>query len=76
MLTEHETFANHFRHVCRQVSGELKTIEKVFSRTNWDEFLSWIDGLQAKKTLEHTKGLELIHVKSLGSSFSKMKLNK
>lgn len=46
---------------------------KVFSRTNWDEFLSWIDGLQSKKTLEHTRGLELIHVDPLGSSFAKMK---
>jgi hypothetical protein len=58
------------------VGLEKKYGVKVFSRTNWDEFLSWIDGLQSKKTPEHTKGLELIHVKSLGSSFSKMKLKK
>lgn len=48
---------------------------KVFSRTNWDEFLSWIDALQSKKTLEHARSLELIHVKSLGSSFSKIRRN-
>lgn len=30
-LMEHETFANHFRHVCTQVSDELETIEKLFS---------------------------------------------
>ena len=49
---------------------------KVFSRTNWSDFLTWIDGLQSKKTLEHTKGLELIHEKSYGSSFSKMNLKR
>jgi hypothetical protein len=27
VLTEHETFANHFRHVCGQVSDELETVE-------------------------------------------------
>ncbi len=31
VLTEHETFANHFRHVCRQVSDELETIENLLS---------------------------------------------
>jgi hypothetical protein len=30
-LMEHETFANHFRHVCTQVSDELETIEKLLS---------------------------------------------
>ena len=30
-LMEHETFANHFRHVCTQVSEDLETIEKLFS---------------------------------------------
>lgn len=30
-LMEHDTFANHFRHVCTQVSEELETIEKLFS---------------------------------------------
>jgi len=30
-LLEHETFANHFRHVCVQVANELETIEKLFS---------------------------------------------
>jgi hypothetical protein len=30
-MMEHETFANHFRHVCRQVADELKTVEKLFS---------------------------------------------
>lgn len=30
-LMEHETFANHFRHVCTQVADELETIEKLFS---------------------------------------------
>ena len=30
-LMEHETFANHFRHVCTQVSGELETIEQLLS---------------------------------------------
>jgi hypothetical protein len=49
---------------------------KVFSRTNWSDFLSWIDGLQSKKTLEHAKGLKLIHQKSYGSSFSKMTLKR
>jgi hypothetical protein len=28
---EHETFANHFRHVCTQVADELEMIEKHFS---------------------------------------------
>jgi len=31
VLMEHETFANHFRHVCTQVSDELETIEKLLS---------------------------------------------
>jgi hypothetical protein len=30
-LTEHETFANHFRHVCTQVVDEIETIERLFS---------------------------------------------
>jgi len=30
-LTEHETFANHFQHVCSQVADELETIEKSMS---------------------------------------------
>lgn len=30
-LMEHETFANHFRHVCTQVSDDLETIEKPLS---------------------------------------------
>jgi hypothetical protein len=30
-LMKHETFANHFRHVCTQVANELETIEKLFS---------------------------------------------
>ena len=30
-LMEHETFANHFRHVCAQVADELETIEKGMS---------------------------------------------
>jgi hypothetical protein len=30
-LMEHETFANHFRHVCTQVAEDLGTIEKLFS---------------------------------------------
>lgn len=30
-LIEHETFANHFRHVCTQVAGELETIQKLLS---------------------------------------------
>ncbi len=30
-LMEHETFANHFRHVCTQVPDELETIEKLLS---------------------------------------------
>lgn len=30
-LMEHETFANHFRHVCMQVADELETIEKLIS---------------------------------------------
>lgn len=30
-LTEHETFANHFRYVCTQVADELETIEKLIS---------------------------------------------
>lgn len=30
-LMEHETFANHFRHVCTQVADELETIEKLIS---------------------------------------------
>lgn len=30
-LMEHETFANHFRHVCTQVADELEMIEKHFS---------------------------------------------
>ena len=29
-IMEHETFANHFRHVCRQVADELETIEKLY----------------------------------------------
>lgn len=29
-LMEHETFSNHFRHVCTQVSEELETIEQLF----------------------------------------------
>jgi len=29
-LTEHETFANHFRSVCAQVTAELETIEQNF----------------------------------------------
>ena len=29
-LMEYETFTNHFRHVCTQVSYELETIEKLF----------------------------------------------
>lgn len=30
-LMEHETFANHFQHVCQQVVEELETIERLFS---------------------------------------------
>ena len=30
-LMEHETFANHFQHVCAQVADELETIEKWIS---------------------------------------------
>jgi hypothetical protein len=30
-LMNHETYANHFRHVCTQVSDELELIQKVFS---------------------------------------------
>jgi hypothetical protein len=30
-LMEHETFANHFRHVCTQVADELETIEQLIS---------------------------------------------
>lgn len=30
-LMEHETFANHFRHVCAQVVDELEMIEELFS---------------------------------------------
>lgn len=30
-LMEHETFANHFQHVCAQVADELETIEKWMS---------------------------------------------
>jgi hypothetical protein len=30
-LMEHETFANHFQHVCTQVADELETIEKWMS---------------------------------------------
>jgi hypothetical protein len=30
-LMEHETFANHFRHVCTQAADELETIESVLS---------------------------------------------
>ena len=30
-LMEHETFANHFRHVCGQVADELELIEKTLS---------------------------------------------
>jgi hypothetical protein len=30
-LMEHETFANHFRHVCTQVADELETIEKIYN---------------------------------------------
>ena len=30
-LMEHETFANHFQHVCAQVAEELETIERLFS---------------------------------------------
>jgi len=29
-LTEHETFANHFKYVCQLVSVDLETIEKLF----------------------------------------------
>lgn len=29
-LMEHETYANHFRHVCTQVADELETVEKLF----------------------------------------------
>jgi len=28
---EHETFANHFQHVCAQVADELETTEKWMS---------------------------------------------
>lgn len=30
-LMEHETFCNHFRHVCTQVADELETIEQLIS---------------------------------------------
>lgn len=30
-LAEHETFANHFQHVCSQIANELETIEKWMS---------------------------------------------
>lgn len=30
-LMEHETFANHFQHVCAQVADELEAIEKWMS---------------------------------------------
>jgi hypothetical protein len=30
-LMEHETFANHFHHVCAQVADELESIEKRMS---------------------------------------------
>lgn len=33
-LAEHETFANHFQHVCSQVTDELETIEKWMSQWN------------------------------------------
>lgn len=33
-LMNHETYANHFRHVCTQVSDELEKIQKVFSIGN------------------------------------------
>jgi hypothetical protein len=29
-LTEHETFANHFKHVCQLVANDIETIEKRF----------------------------------------------
>jgi len=29
-LTEHESFANHFKHVCQLVAGDLETIKKLF----------------------------------------------
>jgi hypothetical protein len=31
-LMEHETFGNHFRHICNQVADELETIEQLFSQ--------------------------------------------
>ena len=31
VLTEHETFANHFRHVCKQVAAELEIVEGLLS---------------------------------------------
>ncbi|MHB1950438.1 MAG: hypothetical protein ACYCQK_03070 [Acidiferrobacteraceae bacterium] len=30
-LVKHETFANHFQHVCPQIADELETIEKLMS---------------------------------------------
>ncbi len=30
-IAEHETFSNHFRHVCTQVASELETIQNLFS---------------------------------------------
>lgn len=27
---EHETFANHFRHICIQVADELAAVERLF----------------------------------------------
>lgn len=35
-LTQHETFGNHFRHTCTQVSNELEIIEQHLSKINRD----------------------------------------
>lgn len=34
-LMNHETYANHFQHICTQVADELETIEKLFSYHKW-----------------------------------------
>lgn len=44
---------------------------KVFSRRNWDEFLIWLEGLNKNLTPEMKEALGHVHVKSLGSTFSK-----
>lgn len=36
---------------------------KVFSRSNWDEFLAWLDDLGAEMTPEHREGIELAYLR-------------